>query len=275
MKLSLQQYLALFTVIFIEKIINAPFFIRAFFIIDRFQKKITELKIKMFFFKFWCKSESKKILKSRSNLFKGLNVAFICDGNRRYLKRYSVDQDFVKNQGILKIKEIIEFGYKNKINELSFFCFAIKNFSRPKKEIDELMNLVKQNADNVYESSIKPKFKIYGRLDLLENDVREKLVKLEKKTEENSDIIVNIFFAYSSEDEILRGGGFEGKVDLLIRSSGEKRISDFMLKEVASGTHIFFANSLWPELTMLGVYLILFKHIIEIKYLNNNKLKKH
>jgi ditrans,polycis-polyprenyl diphosphate synthase len=207
--------------------------------------------------------------RSSSRAFEGLSLAFICDGNRRFLRKYRIKARNNKQEGVEKIREMIEFGYKNRLRELSFFCFALKNFKRPGREVSELMSLVTSGEHGLLDSPIAIRVKVYGRLELLEAPVREEFNRLQEVSKDNRDIVVNIFFSYSAEDEIRSGGGFDGKVDLLVRTSGEKRLSDFMLRGAASGTHIFFARCLWPELTPMHVYLLLIKHVLEVKYLIN------
>lgn len=206
---------------------------------------------------------------SGKGIFRDMSVAFICDGNRRYMRKLGVEDDFTREQGIRKIHELIELGCSNRFREVSFFCFALKNFQRKKNEVDGLMEIVKHRNHGVGETRLRPRFKVYGRLDLLEEEVRNEFVRIERETEANRDITVNIFFAYSAEDEISRGISFDSSVDLLIRTGHVRRLSDFMLRQVSRGTAVFFADVLWPEFTATHLYLILLKHHLENRYLLN------
>lgn len=201
------------------------------------------------------------------NILENMSVAFICDGNRRYMNKLGLRDNFMRKEGLKKIYEFIEFGYHNRLKEVSFFCFALRNFKRPRNEVDGLMAIIKNKDHKAESSKLKPKFRVYGRLELLEEEVRNELCRLEEETKENLDIVVNIFFAYSAEDEISSGILFNSHVDLVIRTGGVRRLSDFMLRQVASGTAVFFSEALWPEFTVVHLYLILLKHHLENKYL--------
>lgn len=196
-----------------------------------------------------------------------MNVAFICDGNRRYVKRLGLKDDFTREEGLRKIYELVDFGCTHHFGEISFFCFALKNFKRSSDEVNGLMAIVKHKGFRTEKAGFRPRFRIYGRLDLLEEDVKNELVKLESDTRKCNDITVNIFFAYSAEDEISRGITFNSHVDILIRTGGAKRLSDFMLRQVSKGTNVVFLDVLWPELTTTHLHLILLKYKLENKHL--------
>ncbi|AFN83805.1 undecaprenyl pyrophosphatase synthetase [Encephalitozoon romaleae SJ-2008] len=207
--------------------------------------------------------------RSRLTIFKNMNVAFICDGNRRYMKKLGLEDRFTKDEGLQKVYEFINFGYFYGFEEISFFCFALNNLKRTPDEVNGMMEVVKKKVKEPKEVGIRPRFRIYGRLDLLEEDVRNRLMDIERESRNNTDIIVNIFFAYSSEDEISRGIQFNSRVDILIRTGDTKRLSNFMIRQVAKGTSVFFAKPLWPELTTAHLFLILLKHRLEDRYLLN------
>ncbi|KAM0672715.1 cis-prenyltransferase [Ordospora colligata] len=199
-----------------------------------------------------------------------MNIAFICDGNRRYMKKHGFKDPFERDDGLNKIYEFIQFAYIYGIREVSLFCFAIKNFRRKSSEVDGIMNIItnKFKTPEEKEIRIKAKIRIYGRLDLVKQDVRDKLILIQNETQHNQDIIVNIFFAYSAEDEIIQGVKFNSNVDILIRTGNEKRLSDFMIRQVAQGTSVFFAKPLWPEMSTIHLFLILLKHKLEDRYLS-------
>jgi len=203
------------------------------------------------------------------NIFQGMSIAFICDGNRRYMKKQGLEDPFERDDGLDKIYELIQFAYTYDIREVSFFCFAIKNFKRKSSEVDGIMNIIRDKFKSPEEKNIRIKAKImvYGRLDLVKEDIRDKLILIQNETQFNQDILVNIFFAYSAEDEIIQGIKFNNNVDLLIRTGNEKRLSDFMIRQVAQGTSVFFAKPLWPEISSTHLFLILLKHKLEDRYL--------
>lgn len=84
-------------------------------------------------------------------------------------------------------------------------------------------------------------------------------------TERNTDIDMSIFFAYGARDEIENGVVFEKDVDLLVRTSGERRLSDFMLRQCANNTIISFVNECWPRLSVLKMYFLVYKANFEMK----------
>lgn len=216
-----------------------------------------------------CSYATESNRRSRLRIFRGMNVAFICDGNRRYMKKLGLEDRFTKDEGLRKVYEFINFGYFYGLEEVSFFCFALNNLKRAPDEVNGMMEAVKRKVKKPKEAGIRPRFRIYGRLDLLEEDVRNRLMDIERESRNNTDIIVNIFFAYSSEDEINRGIQFNSRVDILVRTGDTKRLSNFMIRQVAKGTSVFFAKPLWPELTTIHLFLILLKHRLEDRYLLN------
>lgn len=207
--------------------------------------------------------------RSRLGVFKGMSVAFICDGNRRYVRKHGMKDDFTRDEGIRKIYEFIDFGYRYGLKEVSFFCLALNNLRRAPEEVRGLMRIVTHKVQSPKDMDIRPRFRIYGRMELLEEDVRNRLASIEEESKNNTDIVVNIFFAYSAEDEINRGVLFDSHVDVLVRTGEVRRLSNFMIRQVAKGTSLFFAKALWPELTTAHLFLILLKHKLETKYLLN------
>ncbi|KAF9764576.1 Dehydrodolichyl diphosphate synthase [Nosema granulosis] len=205
----------------------------------------------------------------RCKFFNTLKIAFIADGNRRYLKNNNLSEESVKSQGICKIYEIAMLCSKLGVKEVGFYCFSIKNFSRPKSEIKNIMSVISDGKYKYKAENLNIKFKVYGRLNLLQKDVQNELVDLIASTRNNKDITVNLFIAYSTTDELENGIVFDGDVDLLVRTSGEKRLSDFLVRQCSTGTHIFFASPLWPELTIVHCILILIKYKLEIKFFKN------
>jgi len=247
--------------------------------------------------------------KEKNCLFENLSVAFIADGNRRWLKKTQMKkkptnpryysglfneffrhlQIYVKSKfrfmktkatkpdlpsgkmkvdtGFKKILEIIKFAYLNNFKEVSFFCFAIGNFNRPKNDISEIMDYIK-NAE-LFDHSLPIQIKIYGRIHMLDPEVRDKLKKISETYSMKAKLLVNLFIGYSSSaDEADAINKFDNDIDLLIRTSGEKRLSDFLVNQVARGTSVDFVNPYWPEFSILHLYLTLIKHALERKYLN-------
>lgn len=268
-----------------------------------------------------------KVDKLRSSLFRGMRVAFIADGNRRWyrkelqkaaLNKLSTQEKEANNNNVTatdnnnvtaannnnvtatnnnnvtvankkvksganKIEEIAKFAYFYGLEEVSFFCFSVKNFNRERSEVEEIMDYIKKHK--LFEYNFPIKIKIYGRADLMEEEVRKSLERYEKETENIKGVQVNLFFGYSSSDEEARrkehlgstadensisNRFFDSKVDLLIRTSGERRLSDFMVKQVANGTAVDFIKPMWPEFSPIHLFLVLLKFRLE-----EILLKKH
>lgn len=225
------------------------------------------------------------------SLFKGMSVAFIADGNRRWHRKEPNRQCKKVRAGVRKIEEISKFAYFYNLKEVSFYCFSIKNFRREKSEVDEIMDYIKKYK--IFEYDIPLKIRIYGRMELLEEGVRDALNRYEKDTESRKGLTVNLFFSYSSSDEEARRNAsvgsiddghqdgsmnsrikdkfFDGDVDLLIRTSGERRLSDFMVKQVASGAGVDFVRPTWPEFSLIHLFLVLLKYKLEERMIKKNK----
>lgn len=215
----------------------------------------------------------------RISIFQNLSVAFIADGNRRWHRMRSKSTGGavsssslpVKNDkidsGFRKIEEIIKFAYFNSLKEVSFFCFAVKNFKRPANEVNEIMDYIRDSRP--LEHSLPIKLQIYGDMSLLRPDVQDSLKLFEERTKSNTGMTVNLFISYNSSNDEHSPNRFNKRVDILIRTSGEKRISDFMVRQVASGTAVDFVAPYWPELSLLHLNLILCKYLLEEKYLKD------
>ncbi|ORD93818.1 RER2 [Enterospora canceri] len=201
--------------------------------------------------------------------FKGLDVAFICDGNRRWAKRRNITDKKAKiDHGLYKIEEISQHAYIHGFRSVSFFVFAIKNFARNNDEVDSIKNYTCSAEFKGYPFKIR----IYGNLSLFKsNQVAEKLLELEEKTKNNSDeFTINFFIAYNSiecdkyteENRLF----FNKNVDILFRTSGERRLSDFMLRQIASGTTFTTISSLWPDFTISQLLLSLLCYRLERRW---------
>lgn len=190
------------------------------------------------------------------------NIAFIMDGNRRYSKKNGISDIAGKTAGFNKMLEICNYCQYLGMKEASFFAFSLSNFKRNKCEVDGVMDLIKMRKKDLKDLNIK--INVFGRRDVLEDEIREtfdELMDMYKGTE----FAMNLFFAYSSLDEI-ENISYKHPVDLLVRTSGEKRLSDFLLYQCANGTRIFFCNSLWPNLSLLQLWLIIYKCEVERRY---------
>ena len=195
------------------------------------------------------------------------HVAFIMDGNGRWGKKRNKGRNFGHFKGVKTVKKIVEASIKFKIPVVTFYVFSTENWKRPKSEINFLFNLIKSyfkdELDNVIKSGIK--IKILGELKNLPKKLRDILKNTETKTEKNRKIIVNLALNYGSKKELVNtfkeikkrqiteksisDNLYTKKMpdpDILIRTGGKKRLSNFMLWQLAYA-ELYFLDKLWPD----------------------------
>lgn len=207
------------------------------------------------------------------------HVAIIMDGNGRWAKRNALSVAMGHRKGVEALREIIRYSSKIGISILSLYAFSTENWKRPKTEVDALMNLIVEfftsEIDELHENQVK--IRILGDKEKLMPAACEAVKKAEIRTQSNTGLQLNIALNYGSRDEILKAVRFiaqqaaEGKlaaqsitsqdfsnqlytcgqsdVDLLIRTSGEKRLSNFLLYQCAYA-EMMFPEKLWPEYTV-------------------------
>lgn len=197
------------------------------------------------------------------------HVAIIMDGNGRWALKKNKPRNFGHQEGLKNISSLIEFAKKNKIKFLTLFVFSLDNWKRSKNEVNFLFNLLEKFLDKNIDELIKKKIKIksIGERKKLSKKLINKIKKVEKMSSINYDITVNLAFNYSSKTEIIESfkKSIKQKVkitkdivkknlytqnipdpELLIRTGGQNRLSDFMLWQM-SYTEIFFLKKLWPD----------------------------
>jgi len=197
------------------------------------------------------------------------HVAFIMDGNGRWGKKKNKGRNYGHIKGVETLKKIVKSSIKLKIPIVTFYVFSSENWKRPKKEISFLFNLIKnyfsKEIENVKKQGIK--INILGELDELNSDLKILLKKSVDLTKNNKKIIVNLAINYGSKIEILKTlkklRTFKKKIviknfeenlytkkipnpDILIRTGGRNRLSNFMLWQLAY-SEIFFLKKLWPD----------------------------
>lgn len=208
------------------------------------------------------------------------HVAIILDGNRRWAKEHGLSIKEGHKKGANNIVKITEHIFKKGIKVLSVFAFSTENFNRSKDEVDNLMSLFlsffKSQGEKIKKENIKVIFS--GNREQLSNSLVKAMEKLEKETV-NNDYIFNICLNYGGQTEIidavkkivkekvdtnkLDNDTFKNylynqlpDIDLLIRTSGEQRISNFMLYQLAYA-ELFFIDTYWPAFTCQDFDLIL------------------
>ena len=193
------------------------------------------------------------------------HVAFIMDGNGRWGKKKNKSRNYGHLKGVETVKKIVKSSIKLKIPIVSFYVFSSENWKRPQKEISFLFRLI----DNYFSKEIKSviqqgiKVNILGDLSKLGKKINSSLKNSMKITEKNRNINVNLAINYGSKNEILMAVKKNKKINLknlernlytknipdpeiLIRTGGNQRLSNFLLWQLAY-TELFFLKKLWPD----------------------------
>ena len=210
------------------------------------------------------------------------HIAIIMDGNGRWgLKKYN-DRNKGHYYGLQNINKVIENCIKLKIKYLTLYTFSTENWNRPKKEINYLFHLFKyfykKNFSKLIKNNIRIKF--IGDLINIPKDLKPIIKKIQEKTKNNSAITVIFAFNYGAKSELINA--FKNilknkrKVineelvsnylytknipdpDILIRTGGNKRLSNFLLWQL-SYAELFFVNKNWPDFNFLDLKKIVNK----------------
>ena len=194
------------------------------------------------------------------------HVAFIMDGNGRWGKKRNKGRNFGHLKGVETVKKIVSTSLKLKIPIVTFYVFSSENWKRPKTEIIFLFKLIKnyfsEEIENVVAQGIK--INILGDINKLSNELKIVLKKSTNLTKLNKKITVNLAINYGSKKEIINAikknkkkinlKNFEKNLytknmpnpDILIRTGGHQRLSNFMLWQLAYA-ELFFLKKLWPD----------------------------
>ena len=214
------------------------------------------------------------------------HIAIIMDGNGRWAKRHNRRRIVGHLEGTKAIKRIVKFSGEIGIRILTLFAFSTENWNRPKREVRALMNLLykflRQETNSLQKNNIK--LLVSGQVERLPAKVRVELSKTIDATRENSGLILNLALSYGGREEIVRAcreiakqisneskklkdideQSFNNYLyttglpdpDLLIRTSGEFRISNFLLWQIAY-SEIYVTPVLWPDFNRRDLLLAL------------------
>ncbi len=200
------------------------------------------------------------------------HVAIIMDGNGRWALNRRKSRNYGHQQGLKTIEKIVDYSIKKKISYLTLFTFSSENWDRPKNEVNFLFKLIenyfKKNLLKVIRNGIR--VKIIGNKFMLARNLR-KIIKLaENRTKKNKKISIQFALNYGSKNEIINSlriinkkkqkittKNFEKNLytsglpdpDILIRTGGQRRLSNFLLWQTAY-TEIFFVNKMWPDFSI-------------------------
>lgn len=200
------------------------------------------------------------------------HIAIIMDGNGRWAQKKLLPRVMGHKKGVQALKNIIKHAHKLNIPYLSVFAFSTENWSRPQEEVSFLMKLLYESLGKELKELQKQNIKLrfIGNKDELNGELRQLLLNSEHETKDNDGLNLLVCLNYSGQYDILQAANkllssgvktiskqdFSKElltngvpdIDLLIRTGGESRISNFMLWQVAYA-ELYFTEKLWPSFT--------------------------
>ncbi len=204
------------------------------------------------------------------------HVAIILDGNGRWAKSKGMPRNYGHMQGAKNVEVICEEAYKMGIKYLTVYAFSTENWNRPQDEVDALMKLLRNYMKTCLKTAAKNnmRVRVIGDKTKLDEDIRTKIAELEESTKDNGGLNFQIAINYGSRDEMRRAiqnlakDCVNGKVDpadiseakieeyldthdipdpdLMIRTSGEQRLSNYLLWQLAY-SEFYFTDVPWPD----------------------------
>ena len=204
------------------------------------------------------------------------HIAIIMDGNGRWAKSKGLLRNIGHQNGAKTVKEVVETCAKINVKYLTLYAFSTENWNRPKLEVELLMKLLisslKKEVETLQKNNIK--LSTIGNLNSLPTIVAKELKDVIEKTKDNNRLTLTLALSYGSREELIKTikeislkvknnlispenidksvinnhlyNHYLPDVDLLIRTSGEQRISNFLLWEIAYA-ELFFSDILWPD----------------------------
>lgn len=197
------------------------------------------------------------------------HIAIILDGNGRWAQKKGLPRNFGHKQGVETLIKISRYCSDIGVKNLTVYAFSTENWNRPKEEVEYLMNLLKEYFQGLDKNLRKRniKLKVIGERTNLSKELLDIINFVEENSKYNTGMILNIAFNYGGKDEIVNAvksmindkviiskenidkylyTNESGNVDLLIRTSGEQRISNFLLWQIAYA-EFYFTKVHWPD----------------------------
>jgi undecaprenyl diphosphate synthase len=211
------------------------------------------------------------------------HLAIIMDGNGRWAKQKGLLRAFGHENGTKSVRLVVETCAKLGIENLTLYAFSTENWNRPKLEVDTLMKLLINSLKNELKTLTENNIRLHsiGNLELLPKSAKKELLAVIEKTKDNQRMTLTLALSYGSREEIVNAvKEISDKVknniisipdidesiinqhlytqnlpdvDLLIRTSGEHRISNFLLWQIAYA-ELYFTNVLWPDFKEADLY---------------------
>ncbi len=204
------------------------------------------------------------------------HIAIIMDGNGRWAKQKGKLRVFGHKNGVKAVRDVVEGSAEIGVKVLTLYAFSTENWNRPKAEVDVLMNLLvsslKKELKLLQDNNIR--LQAIGNLEKLPKKAKRELEEVIQKTKNNTHLVLNLAISYSAKEEIVNAFKKISKkivnnelsieeideniinnhlytrnlpdVDLVIRTSGEKRISNFLLWQIAYA-ELYFTDLFWPD----------------------------
>ncbi|MDR6966547.1 undecaprenyl diphosphate synthase [Flavobacterium arsenatis] len=211
------------------------------------------------------------------------HLAIIMDGNGRWAKKQGLMRAFGHENGTKSVRKTVESCAKLGIENLTLYAFSTENWNRPKLEVDTLMKLLISSLKNELKTLVENNIKLHtiGNLEKLPKSAQKELLEVINKTKDNTRMTLTLALSYGSREELISAiKNISSKVknniisidaidesiinqhlytqnlpdvDLLIRTSGEHRISNFLLWQIAYA-ELYFTDVLWPDFTEQNLY---------------------
>ena len=206
------------------------------------------------------------------------HIAIILDGNGRWAKAKGMPQNYGHAQGSKNVEKICEEAWRMGIKYLTVYAFSTENWSRPENEVAALMKLLRNYMKTCLKTAAKNdmKIRVIGDIEPLDDDIKSRIRELEAATTDNGGLNFTIALNYGSRDELTRAAQkmakdcAEGKIkaeeidesvfetyldthgipdpDMMIRTSGEQRLSNYLLWQLAY-SEFYFTDVPWPDFT--------------------------
>ncbi len=202
------------------------------------------------------------------------HIGIIMDGNGRWAELRGLPRSEGHKRGVERVHEIVEAVKEVRVEVLSLYAFSIENWMRPEEEIEVIMELLESTLKKEFENFMKEgiRFRIIGNREKLHDNIRAVIEIAEHETRNNSNLLFQCALSYGGRDEIIRavkkaiamGAGPDDITenyiaglldtagipdpDLIIRTSGEQRLSNFLLWQSAY-SEFYFTTTLWPDFT--------------------------
>ncbi|MDI6847620.1 MAG: polyprenyl diphosphate synthase [Candidatus Bathyarchaeia archaeon] len=214
------------------------------------------------------------------------HIAIILDGNRRWASEKALNPWFGHEKGAEKVEQLLDWCLKFDVKSITLYAFSTENFRRSKNEVEEIMRIAEEKLQKILTDERmhknKVRVKVIGRVNLLPESLQDLIIDVEKATQNYDEHFLNIALAYGGRAEIVDAARkiaekvYEGKLgpenineqtfeqylytshmpkqdpDLIIRTSGEERLSGFLLWQSAY-SELCFLDVYWPEFRLIDL----------------------